>query len=69
MGVSKIARRHGRNRGGILSRLFLMIPADSGVTDDERLDWILAKHTDPSFDWRTRWLWTGSVRPVACGTA
>lgn len=51
--LSVIADRHGRTRGGIVSRLLKMIPAGEDVPEDEQLGWIMAKLADPGFDWRT----------------
>jgi hypothetical protein len=51
--LSVIAERHGRTRGGIVSRLLKMIPAGEDIPQDEQLGWIVARLADPGFDWRT----------------
>lgn len=53
--LAEIARRHGRTRGGIKSRLIRMIPDGEDVPDSEQLAWITARlRDDPGFDWRAQ---------------
>jgi Sigma-70, region 4 len=52
--LAVIAERHGRTRVGIEYRLLKMIPAGEDIPADQRLGWIMARLTDPGFDWRAQ---------------
>lgn len=52
--VATIAGIHGRREGGVRYRLYMMIPAEENVPDDDRMEWITSRlSNDPDYDWRT----------------